>query len=85
MGQMRVEMSAECQVPTTFNEMFLFNAAVMGFSSSAWDTGSDSHMPWTMDGLGIGIPKRPEVCLTLLRALPGKIKEFQVEVNVYQD
>eukprot|EP00434_Breviolum_minutum_P025859 symbB.v1.2.022862.t1/scaffold2046.1/size91195/5 len=24
------------KVPTTFNEMFLFNAAVMGFSSSVW-------------------------------------------------
>eukprot|EP00913_Durusdinium_trenchii_P010112 g9484.t1 len=24
------------KVPTTFNEMFLFNAAVMGFSGSVW-------------------------------------------------
>ena len=24
------------QVPTTFNEMFLFNAAVMGFAESGW-------------------------------------------------
>ena len=26
------------QVPTTFNEMFLFNAAVMGFADSSWMT-----------------------------------------------
>ena len=26
------------QVPTTFNEMFLFNAAVMGFAESGWMT-----------------------------------------------
>lgn len=28
--------ASELKVPTTFNEMFLFNAAVMGFSSSIW-------------------------------------------------
>lgn len=33
---MRTKLALWREVPTTFNEMFLFNAAVMGFSSSIW-------------------------------------------------